>query len=41
VADTDLKKAAVISSGLSNPMELAIAPDNRIFIVERVSGNTA
>jgi cytochrome c len=39
VADSDLKKVSVISSGLVNPMELAIAPDNRIFIVERVSGN--
>lgn len=39
VADTELKKVSVISSGLSNPMELAIAPDNRIFIVERATGN--
>ena len=38
VADSELKKVAVVS-GLVNPMEMAIAPDNRIFIVERVSGN--
>ncbi|MEO7956240.1 MAG: PQQ-dependent sugar dehydrogenase [Fibrobacteria bacterium] len=39
VADTELKKTSVISTGLTNPMELAIAPDNRIFIIEKVSGN--
>src|SRR4051812_462269 len=39
VADTELKKVSLVSTGLANPMELAIAPDNRIFIVERVSGN--
>jgi cytochrome c len=39
VADSELRKVSVISSGLANPMELAIAPDNRIFIVEKVSGN--
>lgn len=38
VADSELKKVSIISTGLANPMELAIAPDNRIFIVERVSG---
>jgi len=39
VADSELKKVSLVSTGLANPMELAIAPDNRIFIVERVSGN--
>jgi glucose/arabinose dehydrogenase len=39
VADSELKKVALIGSGLANPMEMAVAPDNRIFIVERVSGN--
>lgn len=37
VVDTEIKKV-LLTSALSNPMELAIAPDRRIFIVEKVSG---
>ena len=37
VADSEIKKV-LLTSALSNPMELAIAPDKRIFIVEKVSG---
>lgn len=34
VADSELKKV-LLTSALSNPMEMAIAPDGRIFIVEK------
>jgi cytochrome c len=37
VADSELKKV-LLTSALVNPMEIAIAPDKRIFIVEKVSG---
>lgn len=37
VADTEIKKV-LLTSDLVNPMELAIAPDKRIFMVEKVSG---
>jgi cytochrome c len=37
VADSEIKKV-LLTSALTNPMEMAIAPDKRIFIVEKVSG---
>ncbi len=37
VADSEIKKT-LLTSALVNPMEIAIAPDKRIFIVEKVSG---
>lgn len=37
VADSEIKKT-LLTSDLVNPMEMAIAPDKRIFIVEKVSG---
>lgn len=37
VADSEIKKV-LLTSALSNPMEIAVAPDKRIFIVEKVSG---
>jgi cytochrome c len=37
VADSEIKKV-LLTSALSNPLEIAIAPDKRIFIVEKVSG---
>ncbi len=37
VLDTEIKKVQ-LTAALVNPMELAIAPDKRIFIVEKVTG---
>lgn len=37
VADSEIKKV-LLTSSLQNPLELAVAPDKRIFIVEKVSG---
>jgi cytochrome c len=37
VADSELKKATVTTQ-LSKPMEMAVAPDGRIFVVEKTSG---
>lgn len=37
VADAEIKKV-LLTSSLQNPMEMAVAPDKRIFIAEKVSG---
>jgi cytochrome c len=37
VADSEIRKV-LLTSALANPMELAVAPDGRIFIVEKTSG---
>lgn len=37
VADSEIRKV-LVTSALQNPMEMAIAPDKRIFIAEKVSG---
>lgn len=37
VQDSELRKV-LLTSALANPMEMAVAPDKRIFIVEKVSG---
>lgn len=37
VADSEIRKV-LLTSGLQNPLEMAVAPDKRIFIAEKVSG---
>jgi cytochrome c len=37
VADTEIRKV-LITSSLTNPLEIAVAPDKRIFVIEKVSG---
>jgi cytochrome c len=37
VSDSEIRKV-LLTSALANPMELAVAPDGRIFIVEKSSG---